>query len=133
MKKIVKALIFKKLPYKIAAIWYNTSINSLGGKMAKTANLYAKIEPDVKEQAEIILDSLGIPASNAISMFYKQIILNRGIPFELKLPAKPPIILEDLTEEGLNRELMKGYSDITNGNKKAAEAVFDKIQKDYCI
>ena len=81
--------------------------------MAKTANLYARIEPDVKEQAEIIL--------------------NRGIPFELKLPAKPPIILEDLTEEGLNRELMKGYSDITNGNKKAAEAVFDKIQKDYCI
>ena len=63
--------------------------------MAKTANLYARIEPDVKEQAEIIL--------------------------------------EDLTEEGLNRELMKGYSDITNGNKKAAEAVFDKIQKDYCI
>ena len=55
--------------------------------MAKTANLYARIEPDVKEQAEIILDSLGIPASNAISMFYKQIILNRGIPFELKLPA----------------------------------------------
>ena len=101
--------------------------------MAKTANLYARIEPDVKEQAEIILDSLGIPASNAISMFYKQIILNRGIPFELKLPAKPPIILEDLTEEGLNRELMKGYSDITNGNKKAAEAVFDKIQKNYCI
>jgi len=45
--------------------------------MAKTANLYARIEPDVKEQAEIILDSLGIPASNAISMFYKQIILNK--------------------------------------------------------
>jgi len=133
LKKIVKALIFKKLPYKIAAIWYNTRINSLGGKMAKTANLYAKIEPDVKEQAEIILDSLGIPASNAISMFYKQIILNRGIPFELKLPAKPPIILEDLTEEGLNRELMKGYADITNGNKKTATEIFDKIQKDYCL
>ena len=101
--------------------------------MAKTVNLYAKIEPEVKEQAEIILDSLGIPASNAINMFYKQIILKKGIPFELKPPANPPIVLEDLTEEGLNRELMKGYSDITNGNKKAAEAVFDKIQKDYCL
>ena len=43
---------------------------------AKSANLYARIEPDVKEQAEGILATLGIPASNAINMFYKQIILN---------------------------------------------------------
>lgn len=36
---------------------------------AKSANLYARIEPDVKEQAEEILATLGIPASNAINMF----------------------------------------------------------------
>jgi DNA-damage-inducible protein J len=48
----------------------------------KSANLYARIEPDVKEQAESILSALGIPASNAINMFYKQIILQRGLPFE---------------------------------------------------
>lgn len=35
----------------------------------KSANLYARIEPDVKEQAEGILAALGIPASNAINMF----------------------------------------------------------------
>ena len=46
--------------------------------MAKSSNLYARIEPEVKEQAETILASLGIPASNAITMFYKQIILQRG-------------------------------------------------------
>lgn len=46
--------------------------------MAKSANLYARIEPDVKEQAEAILNALGIPASNAITMFYKQIILKKG-------------------------------------------------------
>ena len=51
----------------------------------KTANLYARIEPDVKEQAESILSTLGIPASNAINMFYKQIILNRGLPFDVKI------------------------------------------------
>ena len=39
----------------------------------KSANLYVRIEPDVKEQAEGILAALGIPASNAINMFYKQI------------------------------------------------------------
>mgnify|MGYP003410769099 CR=1 FL=1 len=52
----------------------------------KSANLYARIEPDVKEQAEGILAALGIPASNAINMFYKQIILQRGLPFELQAP-----------------------------------------------
>ena len=51
----------------------------------KSANLYARIEPDVKEKAESILATLGIPASSAINMFYKQIILQRGLPFEVKI------------------------------------------------
>ena len=58
---------------------------------AKSANLYARIEPDVKEQAEGILATLGIPASNAINMFYKQIILNRGLPFEVKISTARPV------------------------------------------
>lgn len=37
--------------------------------VAKSANLYARIEPEVKEQAEVILSALGIPGSNAINMF----------------------------------------------------------------
>ena len=57
----------------------------------KSANLYARIEPDVKEQAEEILAALGIPASNAINMFYKQIILQRGLPFEVKMPSARPV------------------------------------------
>ena len=58
--------------------------------MAKTANLYARIEPDLKQQAEDILTSLGITASNAITLFYKQIILQKGLPFEIKLPQETP-------------------------------------------
>ena len=50
----------------------------------KSANLYVRIEPEVKEKAESILSALGIPASSAINMFYKQIILQRGLPFEVK-------------------------------------------------
>ena len=49
--------------------------------MAKSANLYVRIEPELKEQAESILGALGIPASNAITMFYKQIVLQLGMPF----------------------------------------------------
>ena len=75
---------------------------------AKSANLYARIEPDVKEQAEGILATLGIPASNAINMFYKQIILNRGLPFEVKIPTARPVDISRMNAETLDMELEKG-------------------------
>jgi DNA-damage-inducible protein J len=97
----------------------------------KSANLYARIEPEVKEQAEGILSSLGISASNAINMFYKQIILNRGIPFEVKLPSSKPIDISKLSEAELNAELEKGYADIVAGRTKPAKQAFADIRKDY--
>ena len=78
----------------------------------KSANLYARIEPDVKEQAEEILAALGIPASNAINMFYKQIILQRGLPFEVKMPSARPVEVSALSEAQMNAELEKGYADM---------------------
>ena len=99
--------------------------------MAKTANLYARIEPDVKEQAESILTALGIPASNAINMFYKQIILQRGIPFEVKMPAARPLDACELTDAQMDAELEKGYADMQAGRTKSVKSAFDDIRKDY--
>ena len=96
--------------------------------MARTANLYARIEPEVKEQAESILSALGIPVSNAINMFYKQIILQRGIPFEVKLPAASLLDLSKLGEEQLHEELEKGYADIAAGRTRPARATLDDIR-----
>ena len=101
--------------------------------MAKTSNLYARIEPEVKEQAETILSALGIPVSSAINMFYKQIILQRGIPFEIKLPAAKMVDLSSLTQEQLDEELEKGFADALAGNTKPAEAAFAQIRKGYGI
>ena len=98
---------------------------------AKSANLYARIEPDVKEQAESILSTLGIPASNAINMFYKQIILQRGLPFEVKIPSAKPVDMSALSEEEMNAELEKGYADMVAGRTKPAKQVFADIRKDY--
>ena len=56
---------------------------------AKTANVLARVEPEVKEQAESIMNTLGVPASTVINMLYKQIILTRSIPFPLTVPAVP--------------------------------------------
>lgn len=98
----------------------------------KSANVYARIEPDVKEQAESILTALGIPASNAINMFYKQIILNRGLPFDVKIPTSP-VNIDKISEEELNAELEKGYADVAAGKTKPVRQAFADIRKDYGI
>lgn len=98
---------------------------------AKSANLYARIEPEVKEQAEEILSALGIPASNAINMFYKQIILQRGLPFEVKIPSARPLDMSVLSEKQINEELEKGYADMKAGRTKPANKAFADIRKDY--
>lgn len=99
----------------------------------KSANLYARIEPDVKEQAEGILAALGIPASSAINMFYKQIILNRGLPFEVKIPTARPIDISGVDAKTLDIELEKGYADMQAGRTKPATKVFADIRKDYNV
>ena len=98
---------------------------------AKSANLYARIEPDVKEQAEKILSTLGIPASNAINMFYKQIILQRGLPFEVKIPYSRPTDMSELSDAEMNMEIEKGYMDMEVGRTRVASDVFADIRRDY--
>lgn len=89
--------------------------------MSKSASVYARIEPEVKEQAEQILTTLGIPASNAITIFYKQIILHNGLPFDVTIPRSQLLDLNQLTEEALSRELEKGYADMKAGRTKPAK------------
>lgn len=96
--------------------------------MAKSANLYARIEPEVKNEAEAILGALGIPASSAINMFYKQIILQGGLPFEVRLP-KHPLNIETATEQEISAELQKGFDDLESGRIKPADEAFAKLHK----
>jgi len=46
----------------------------------------ARVEPELKDRAEAMLDELGLTATSAITLFYRQIIERRGLPFELRLP-----------------------------------------------
>jgi len=100
--------------------------------MAKSANLYARIEPDLKEQAENILTALGIPASNAITMFYKQIILQNGLPFEVKLPEHH-LDISRMTTAQLDAELEKGYEDAKAGRTIPLEQAFANVRKELGV
>lgn len=99
--------------------------------MAKSASLYARIEPEIKEEAENILLSLGLSASTAINMFYKQIILQQGLPFDVKLPSSHPLDVSALTQEALFAELEKGYADLQAGRRKDASQAFADMRKEY--
>ena len=100
--------------------------------MGKSANLYVRIEPEVKEQAEAILNALGIPASNAITMFYKQISLQQGVPFEVKLPNHP-LNISRMTLEQLDTELDKGYTQMKAGQTIPTKQVVDDLRGELGI
>lgn len=56
--------------------------------MAKTAVIHARIEEDIKAQAEKILKALGLTTTEAVNMFLRQVIINQGLPFEVKIPNR---------------------------------------------
>ena len=101
--------------------------------MARTANVFARVEPEIKEQAENVLDQLGIPMSNAVSMFLRQIVIQRGIPFEMKLPAKRPLVLGELTREQFDAEILRGMNEIENGQVFSADDVEAEMRRMYSV
>lgn len=101
--------------------------------MARTSNIFARVEPEVKEQAEQVLEQLGIPMSNAIGMFLRQVVMQRGIPFEMKLPVNKPLAIDSLTKEQFDEEMQKGMDDIKEGRVYSADAVEDEMKRIYGI
>jgi DNA-damage-inducible protein J len=68
--------------------------------MAKTASINARIEPEVKEKAESIFAALGISASDAIGLFYRQVAFRRGLPFDVYVPNATTIAALEELERG---------------------------------
>ena len=54
--------------------------------MAKETTVRARIDETLKEEAETVLKQLGITTSQAINIFYNQIVLRQGLPFDVVLP-----------------------------------------------
>lgn len=95
----------------------------------KTANVLARVEPDVKQQAEEIMSQLGIPVSVVINMLYKQIIMKKGIPFSLSLPSAP-VTLDEMDKATFNSIMENGLKQAKNGESLNAEDVFNSLRKE---
>jgi len=59
--------------------------------MHKEATVNARIEPKLKREAETILHKVGLTSAEAVRLFYKQVCLQKGLPFEIKMPNKKTI------------------------------------------
>lgn len=95
---------------------------------AKTANVLARVEPEVKEQAESIMSMLGIPASTVINMLYKQIIMTRSIPFPLTVSAVPPA-RDEMSETSFHTMMERGLSQAKAGQGVSLEEAFSSLER----
>lgn len=82
--------------------------------MAKTDTLHIRVEPTVKQRAEKTLNDLGLSITDAINVFLNQVILNDGIPFEIRKPR-------------FNKETIQAIEDVKKG--KNLSKAFDSIEE----
>ena len=87
----------------------------------KTTDVRSRIEPHLKDDATEILAACGLNLSDAIRLFLKQVVLTRGLPFEVRIPNE--ITLRAMEEA-------RGMSAMHFGT---AKELFDALEKDNPI
>ncbi len=93
----------------------------------KSANVTARIQPEIKRQAEAVLDRIGLPVSVLIDTLYRQIIMTGGVPYSLTVPKVPT--RDSLTDEQFNAMMEKGYSQAKSGEGLSVDEAFAKIHE----
>ncbi len=77
--------------------------------MAKTEMIRARVEPELKRQAEDLFSALGLSATEAITLFYKQVTMHRGLPFDVRIPNAETLEALQQTHDG---EDLPEYTDL---------------------
>ena len=93
----------------------------------KTANVTARIQPNIKEQAEAILDRLGIPVSVFIDMTYRQVIMRDGVPFSLDIPDKHAT-RDSITKAEFDIMMQTGLSQAKRNDSVSVDEAFEQLK-----
>ncbi len=109
--------------------WYNRIIQKGGANMAaaKTANVTARIQPEIKETAEAILERLGIPVSVFIDMTYRQVIMHDGIPFSLKISNNLKT-RDNISEAEFKKMMEAGLAQAKANDSLTVEEAFSNLR-----
>ena len=94
----------------------------------KSANVTARVQPEIKRQAEAVLNRIGLPVSVLIDTLYRQIIMTGGIPYSLTVPKLPT--RDNLTDEQFNAMMEEGYNQAKSGEGLSVDEAFFKIRED---
>ena len=89
----------------------------------KSSSVNVRINENIKQHSESILEDLGLSRAVAIDLFYRQIILHNGLPFDLKLNT-PPLSTSDFSPSELEDILSRGVEESNNGNGRSAKEFF---------
>ena len=95
---------------------------------ARSANVNVRVEPDVKKQAEDILENLGVSTSAFINMTYRQVIMKRGIPFSVELPSGIKT-LDTMTDAEFDEMMQTGLEQAKKGESVPYEEAFDRLME----
>jgi addiction module RelB/DinJ family antitoxin len=93
----------------------------------KDATVSVRVETKIKEEAEDILQNLGIPVSVVINTLYRQIVYHRGIPFALTLPERPKAE-DEMADTELYTKLKHSYEQSLAGKGRTVDDVFDDLE-----
>ena len=94
----------------------------------RSANVNVRVEPDVKKQAEDILEKLGVSASTFINMTYRQVIMKRGIPFSVELPSGIKT-LDTMTDAEFDEMMQTGLEQAKKGESVPYDEAFDRLME----
>lgn len=94
----------------------------------KTSNIYVRIDPETKKEAETVLNKVGLTMSQAITLFIKQLIIHNGIPFEIS-GAPKHLQLDEMSRNKIITKLHEGSDDFSKGDYTQIEE-FEKEMKD---
>ena len=98
--------------------------------MANTASVYIRINSNLKNEVDGILKELGVTPSTLIQMLYKQILIQKRIPFEVKLPTRS-IFIEDYTKEELESQIEESIKQCEEGKCHTADEVDEILKNKY--
>ena len=80
--------------------------------MSKTATVRARLEPELKDNAESVFHKLGMNPTQAITIFYRQVLLRGGLPFDVAIPTRTTQRTFDATDAGRDLVLCKDAGDL---------------------
>lgn len=80
--------------------------------MSKDATVRARIQPDLKKRVETTFEKLGLSTTEAITLFYRQVDLRKGLPFDVVIPNETTKKTMEDTDAGRNLILCKDADDM---------------------